>query len=302
MNQIGTDLRGTLERLGLSDKLMAALEAQAPPREMPRTCPALRDDEEGCVDGSHPIRGTRNDYRRCRLLRYRSERKRLESQLALCGYPASMDEVATPIARSLWLGIDPTRSVAGLREELAKVAAFVRKGWNRPGHLALIGDTGTVKSHVLLSCYFGALWEGLSGTWITMAEIRQLAKDLESHTERTVHDAEYRLITWQRSKLLVIDDIGDRLTDQRARDGGSTRAAAVLLDLLNGHTGRRLFASNLDADKLRDHPDVGARQVSRLFSDHRAIVDKVEAVEPCTVISLYGEDQRQHQLRMRRSA
>lgn len=300
MSEVAGVMCRMLESLGFSEGLAQRLAAERDAGKIapPRTCPVLRDDEEGCVDGAHPIAGKRNSFRRCRLLAYRAERRRLSAQLALCGYPEHADEAELPIAAELWRGIDQGRAVKNLREELRRIAEYRRQGWDKAGHLALVGSMGVVKSHVLLSLYFDALWAGVSGWWLTMADLRQLAKELDSHNERIAHDAEYRLSGWQKRQLLVIDDIGDRLTDQRSRDGGSTKAAAVLLDLLNAHSGKRMFASNLNSDQLADHPDVGARTVSRLFGDHRVeLADKSTDVRKCLIVALYGDDQRQHLLR-----
>lgn len=290
------NIRTRIDDLGLSPEFMAAIEAQAPPpAETPaRRCPALREDEELCEGGAHPLRGVSKTSRECPLKRYRSERRRLAGQLAHCGYGEREDELEKPIGPALWKSIQPSRQdgvakASDLRAALLAAKAYRDRGWNAPGHLALVGDTGTVKSHLLFSMYFAALWDGVKALYLTTADLRTVAKDLESHTQRTSDDATARIATWCRYSVLVFDDIGDRLTDQRSRDGGSTKAAAVLLDVLNGHAGKHMLASNFDVDALREHPDVGHRQASRLFADHKSVA--------CTLITLFGEDQRQHALR-----
>ncbi len=289
-----------LENLGFSEGLALQLAANEANGQIgpPRNCPAILEDEEGCIRGSHPIRGQKNRVRDCRLNLYRSERKRLAAQLSLCGYPEHEDEIQVPIGPALWSSIDPKRKVQNLREELKRASEYKRRGWQSAGHLALIGDTGTVKSHIIFALYFSALWDGISGWYLTMGDLRQASKELDSHSERVAHDAEYRVRGWRKRKLLVFDDLGDRLTDQRmSREPGSTKAAALLLDILNGHSGKRMFAANLDSDALAEHPDVGARAVSRLFGDHRVeCKDKKVDIQACVILSLYGEDQRQYLL------
>ncbi len=289
-----------LENLGFSEGLALQLAADEAKGQLgpSHNCPAILEDEEGCVRGSHPIRGQRNKWRDCRLNLYRAERKRLAAQLALCGYPEHEDEIQAPIGPALWASIDPKRKVANLRDEMKRASEYKRRGWQSAGHLALIGSTGVVKSHLIFALYFSALWDGVVGLYLTMSDLRQASKELDSHNERVSHDAEYRIKGWQKRKLLVFDDLGDRLTDQRmSREPGSTKAAALLLDVLNGHSGKRMFAANLDSDGLAEHPDIGARAVSRLFGDHRVETkDKRVDMQPCMILSLYGDDQRQYLL------
>lgn len=276
------------------------------------TCPVLTDVSLRCDGSTHmaaPDIRPRPPVVPCPLRRYRTERQRLAAALALCGYAEDRDAEKAPIGVTLFRLIDQNREVDGLRAALkaAKgmpprtrieldpsqrdpmgiVLAVEVDNWR--GHFALTGTVGTAKTHILLAMYFSRLWEGQSAWWIPANDLRQVAKDRNSVREQEQEAADLQLRTWQARKLLIIDDLGDRLSDPRARDPGSTQVSALLTDLLNGTSAQVWWSSNLDADKLREHADVGPRAVSRLFADHRGVA--------CKVVSIGGQDQRQHAMR-----
>ncbi len=283
----------------------------AGPGALAATCPALRADEAECSGGVHILRdGTewaapfrdaktgedvrisfdkRPASRRCPMRFYHDERKRLSAQLAACGIPAERDMSAGDISSVLLRAIDQHRNVIGLKPALRSTKEVLLAGWPGSGHVAIVGTVGTAKTHLLLALYFAALQAGVSSWWLTSDDLRRVAKDRDSFDDETQDRAATALRGWQQRRLLVIDDIGDRLSEQRARDPGSSRVSALLLDLMNGATARLIWSSNLDEPKLAVHPDIGPRATSRLFADHKETA--------CRVLTLGGEDQRQHAMR-----
>jgi DNA replication protein DnaC len=92
----------------------------------------------------------------------------------------------------------------------------------------------------------------------------------------------------KRYKILFLSDLAAQKAD-KSTEPGTSPLANLLLSLLSSFSGRVVFDSNLDSDKLRAHPDMGARIVSRLFADRGGAA--------CEVLTLSGADQRQHLLR-----
>lgn len=303
MSEEGQDLEAILGRM------MARVQVTSDSPESP--CPALRPDEEECRGGRHTLKAdvewqaTFRDAnegremrvrfagapasRMCPMRFYHDERRRLSAQLSACGIPASQDMSAGGISQALLRGIDQHRAVIGLRDALQATKQIRDAGWPSCGHFAIIGTVGTAKTHLLLALYFSALEAGISSWWLTSGDLRQVAKDQASYDDADQDKARTRLSSWQHRKLLVIDDLGDRLSDQRSQDPGTSQVSALLLDLLNGTTARIFWSSNLAEAGLRKHPDIGPRAVSRLFADHSGTA--------CRVVALGGEDQRLHGLR-----
>jgi len=293
------------------EKILGKVEDAGGALDDTPSCPALRPDEIECSGGVHVLRpGTewsgpfrdaktgeiiklsfdkRPASRRCPMRFYHDERKRLAAQLGACGIPASRDMSMGGISTTLLRSIDQHRNVVGLKPALRATKDVLTDGWPGTGHVAIVGTVGTAKTHLLLALYFAALEAGTSSWWLTSDDLRRVAKDRDSFDSETQDRAETALRGWQQRKLLVIDDIGDRLSDPRAHDPGSSRVSALLLDLLNGSGVRLLWSSNLDEPKLAAHPDVGPRATSRLFADHKE--------KACRILNLGGEDQRQHAMR-----
>ena len=63
--------------------------------DAPETCPAVKLGER-CRHGWHELAV---GVKPCPMERYRSERKRLAQELALCGYGAERDEMKDPIGQ-----------------------------------------------------------------------------------------------------------------------------------------------------------------------------------------------------------
>lgn len=281
------------------------------PSDQP-TCPALRPDEVVCASGMHSLRldaewsGKAVDGRTgetcgfvatgyktarlCRLAGYHRERKRLSAQLVLCGYASGRDALRYPIGPTLLDLIDEKRPdeatgkpYAGLLKVKPTIRAILKTPWTDGGHVLILGSMGVVKSHALLSLYFSALWDGVPALWLCSGDLRDVAKDLSSFDEDKAREAQATIDAWKRRPLLFLDDLADQLSDLRASGGGTTKAAAVLCDLLNGSAQRRFISSNLQAgpassgektkdgatipDGLRQHPDIGPRATDRLFAD-----------------------------------
>lgn len=287
----GGALRAELERV-------AALYASGPVQPAP-ACPALAPDEESCECDTHYLRGDRS-ARVCPLTWYKAARVRLSGELALCGYTPDKDALSRPIATELRAGLELREEVAGLAGLMDLVDAGLSRGFRGQfGHIALIGTPGTAKTHALLTLYFAALWEGIPARWVESAHLARLAKLRESPRWEESDQAQTELRTLRAAKILFIDDLGDRVTDPHAKTAGSSKYAALLLDLLNKYPGRVCWSSNLgidgkDGQQLADHPDVGPRLLSRLLADHSGV--------PVLGASLDGLDQRRHVLRKQRRA
>lgn len=248
-------------------------------------CPVLGSDEDSCDGKTHTI-VARRAVRPCRLRGYREERQRLQAALRQCGY----HDDSKPVASTLLKAIDTDRGgVRGLSAAVMEVRKFCAPGpIPAGGHLAMTGDIGTAKTHLLLALYFAFQYRGVSAWWIGSSEIRDVARWMHSFAEEDQDQARIRLDGWRKRQYLFIDDLGDRVSPG-AKGPGSTNTAALMLDLLNGSESRLFFTSNLDDEELSKHPDYGPRVVSRLFADHKG--------HACTVLPISGADQRLHRLR-----
>lgn len=253
--------------------------ALTPPSSGPR-CALLRAEETDCRGGWHELAdGT---TRRCPIMACTTERRRLAGLLQGCGIPRSFDETQEDISQALLRRIDGKRNVQGL-PHLLKVT---REAMADPAgaNTALVGSCGTAKTQALLAIYFAALRQGVKAQWRSALDLRELALRITSFdgTERRRGHETRR--AWAAAELLVLDDLGDRRSDPRAPYSG------LLADVLAGGAAVA-WSSNLDEAGLRAHDDIKDRAVSRLFGDRG---DK-----PCRIVSLIGEDQRQHALRTR---
>ena len=254
-------------------------------------CPRANLGEE-CEADHHWNASTRSG-RRCPLARYRSERARLTNELALCGYGPKQTELIGP-----WLfeRVNPARDaatlgaagVANLRQVLARWKAIRLASADGPQHVSLIGNTGTAKTMLSLSLYFAWLHDGASCHWIEQGELIKQAKNLHSGLAGFPEVAESWLATVRRYKVLFLSDLGSQRAD-KSQEGGSSVLANLLLSLLNSFSGRLVWDSNLDADKMRPHPDIRPRVYSRLCADRNGA--------PVDLLVLDGADQRQHLLR-----
>jgi hypothetical protein len=236
-----------------------------------KPCPALASDEGDCDGLSHSVPGAFRMGRRCRLATYKAERRRLTAQLALCGYDPSWDCIADPVPGTLRNLLAADRHVDGLPDLLRALDALMRRGPAAAGHVHLEGTVGTAKTHALLVLYFLVLWGGRKAAWLTSSDLRTTAADLRSFDEERAAAAGSRLMCWQRCQVLVLDDLGDQLSEVRARSPGSTPMSALLQDLLNGTRARIFWSSNLSDQELSQHPDFGLRVVDRLTSDHLGV-------------------------------
>ncbi len=285
LEQVGGDTRALMADL-------ARITASLPDPSPVRPCPALQPDEESCECDAHQLRGQRAS-RVCPLTWYKSARHELAGPLALCGYGPELDCLTWPVAELLRRKLELRPEVTGLGAMLDLVDQALARGFRgQAGHLALIGTPGTAKTHALLTIYFAALWEGVPARWVESAQLARLAMARESRREDE-HDAATSELRYLRAtKLLVLDDLGDRITDPYAKVPGSTKYAALLIDLLNKFTGRVIWSSNLNDQQLGEHPDIGPRLLSRLLADHQQV--------PVLGAHLEGLDQRRHHLRKRR--
>jgi hypothetical protein len=227
------------------------------------------------------------------LARYRSERARLTNELALCGYgPKDTDEIGA----ALFKKVNPKRDaeslgpggVANLRKVLLAWADIRKAGASGPQHVSLIGGTGTAKTMLSMSLYFAWLHDGASCHWIEQGELIRQAKNLHSGLAGVPEVAESWIATVRRYKVLFLSDLGSQRAD-KSHEGGSSVLANLLVSLLNSFSGRLVWDCNLDADKMRAHPDIGPRIYSRLCADRNGA--------PMDLLVLDGADQRQHLLR-----
>lgn len=261
-----------------------------------RKCPALLDDECECVGGHHSLTNLVGLVsRQCGLIRYRAELQARAELLSACLNGAA---VSDPVGDQLRKAIDEDRPVAKLGAMLALLDAVRQRGFRgQAGHIGLTGSIGTAKTHALLCLHFSALWQGVNSRWVTTGQLADLALRKESYdrADRTAYVSE--LVQLQRAAILCLDDLGDRISDPRAKEPGSTTQAGVLLDLLNGFSGRIFLTSNLPSQGRKDepqdqghaqtmasHPDLGPRVVSRLRADHKGV--------SALGIGLLGRDQR----------
>ena len=260
--------------------------------DSPETCPAIKPGER-CRNGWHELA---SGVKTCPMERYRSERKRLAQELALCGYGPERDEMSDDIGRVLFKSIDPRRDAATLgaagvkelRSVLLRVGELKQEGAAGQCNIALIGSTGTAKTMLNFALYFAWLRLGMSCHWLEQGELIRQAKNLASGIEGLPESAQSWLASIRRYKILFLSDLAAQKADKSSEPGISP-LANLLQALLNRYSGRLAWDSNLDADMLRRHPDVGPRIVSRLMADRGG--------SPCEVLTLWGADQRQHLMR-----
>lgn len=249
------------------------------------TCPALLADEVECRAESHLIRSGWS--RPCSLIQYRAQLRELRPLVEVClaGRP-----LADPVGDALRDSLSEQRPVEGLALLIATLDKVRARGFRGVhGHVGFAGTRGTAKTHALLCLHFSALWRGVSSTWVTTQRLVEIARGRSSFDAFENGKAEGKLRDLRRSSVLCFDDLGDRVSDHRAESPGVTTVAGVLLDVLNGYTGRVFLSSNLNSAELAGHPDIGPRVVSRLLADHRGV--------PAMGVRLAGRDQRRHAAR-----
>lgn len=294
--------RAAAESAALVADLKRLAERFADAEEDAPGCPALGPDEESCECDSHYVRGGLG-VRVCPLTWYKSARQSLAGELALCGYGRELDPLRTPVAGELRKRLELRPEVTGLQGLLELVDVAMERGFRgQAGHLALIGTPGSAKTHALLTLYFAALQEGIAARWVESAHLARLAQLRDSKRDEEADHAASELRNLRAAKLLFLDDLGDRITDPYCKTPGSSKYAALLLDLLNKYTGRVFWSSNLGADgkkgpQLADHPDIGPRLLSRLLADHRT---PGGTLVPVLGAALEGLDQRRQALRSAR--
>ena len=256
------------------------------------TCPAVKPGER-CRNGWHELD---SGVRPCPMERYRSERKRLAQELALCGYGEARDEMVEDIGTVLFRSVDPKRDAATLGGEgvkelrgvLRRVGELKQEGAAGRCNVALIGSTGTAKTMLNFALYFAWLRLGMSCHWLEQGELIRQAKNLASGIDGLPESAQSWLASIKRYKILFLSDLAAQKAD-KSTEPGTSPLANLLLSLLSSFSGRVVFDSNLNDLDLRKHPDIGVRIVSRLFADRGG--------SPCEVLTLWGADQRQHLLR-----
>ena len=200
------------------------------------------------------------------------------------------------IAEDLYKAIDPARDadtlgkegVKDLRATKLRLAVLRREYRTGTRHIAIFGSTGTAKTMMSFHLYFAWLYRGMSCHWIEQEELVRQAKNMHSGIEGLPESAQSWLASIKRYKILFLSDIASQKYD-KTTGAGESPLANLLLSLLNDFSGRIVWDCNLDADLLREHPDVGPRIVSRLFADRGG--------SPCEVLTLWGADQRQHLMR-----
>lgn len=237
------------------------------PDASPQRCPKLRPGEVSCDGEWHEVGERKKTSGRCPLRLYRSERVRLAEALALCGYSRARDAMAFPVADALEQSIDLSRPLAGLADIPPALTELRRAGWGQGPHAVFYGTPGTVKTHAALVAYFDALWAGCDALWVLPQDLADVGHDLAAFDELTKMRARSRLEGWKRRPLLIIDDLGNYQSRETATAPGSTRAAAVLGELLDNSSRQRIVTSNLDAARMSAHPDIGPRAADRLFAD-----------------------------------
>ena len=260
--------------------------------DAPETCPAVKPGER-CRNGWHELV---SGVSPCPMERYRSERKRMRNKLELCKYGPERDEMAEPVAEALYKAIDPDRDadtlgkegVENLRATKARLAVLRREYRTGARHIAIFGGTGTAKTMMSFHLYFAWLYRGMSCHWIEQEELIRQAKNMHSGIEGLPESAESWRESVKRYKILFLSDLASQKAD-KSLGAGESPLANLLLSLLNDFAGRIVWDCNLDADTLRQHPDIGPRIVSRLMADHGGA--------PCEILKLSGADQRQHLLR-----
>lgn len=260
--------------------------------DSPETCPAVKPGER-CRNGWHELA---SGVKLCPMERYRSERKRLAQELALCGYSEARDEIRDDIGTVLFRSVDPKRDAATLGAEgvkelrgvLRRVGELKQEGAAGRCNVALLGSTGTAKTMLNFALYFAWLRRGLSCHWLEQGELIRQAKNLASGIEGLPESAQSWLASIKRYKILFLSDLAAQKAD-KSTEAGTSPLANLLLTLLSSFSGRVVFDSNLNDLDLRKHPDIGVRIVSRLFADRGG--------SPCEVMTLWGADQRQHLLR-----
>ena len=271
------------------DALLSRVQLQP---DKPETCPMAKPGER-CRHGWHELE---SGVKPCPLERYRSERKRLSQELALCGYGEARDEMSEDIGTVLFRSVDPKRDAATLGAEgvkelrgvLRRVGEIKQEGATGRCNVALIGSTGTAKTMLNFALYFAWLRRGLSCHWLEQGELIRQAKNLASGIEGLPESAQSWLASIKRYKILFLSDLAAQKAD-KSTEPGTSPLANLLLTLLSSFSGRVVFDSNLNDLDLRKHPDIGVRIVSRLFADRGG--------SPCEVLTLWGADQRQHLLR-----
>ena len=107
------DFDALLSRVQLHDFDALLSRVQLQP-DKPETCPMAKPGER-CRHGWHELE---SGVKPCPLERYRSERKRLSQELALCGYGLERDEMRDPVGPALFKSVDPKRT----RPRLARKA------------------------------------------------------------------------------------------------------------------------------------------------------------------------------------
>jgi DNA replication protein DnaC len=139
----------------------------------------------------------------------------------------------------------------------------------------LFGPTGLGKTRLMLASHFALLRRGVNSRYVTSPELRSLFRRKESFDEDAAKEANDALLALQGAAVIHADDLGDIEGDERKKGG----FAEGLKDLLRLARGTWVFSTNCGYAELKSHPDIGAKNLSRM-------------VEGATLVPMEGKDFR----------
>lgn len=244
-----------------------------------RSCWALpADGSMVCAGGmhSHATLIAKSRSWPCRARRVRQEHKHLAKLLLECGVPLDHDGPVSPLLAASYQHDRPYRvecwdeaREVPLKEVIPMILGVARQLTVRNGYFH--GPTGTGKSHLHALLFFIALESGLDAVWIDDTDMRRLVMLLRSldPVVRSIAQLEWNALL--KKSVIFYSDIG--LETDPARDQISKPLlAAWMWSLLEGAVGTMWATGNLPPIpkekapmSLSEHPDVGARVVSRLI-------------------------------------
>jgi hypothetical protein len=262
-------------------QLLARLKPKPLVEVAPAACSELSGAEVECVGGMH-YTGPRTVSRSCpeaqrAAVRSRipAEATRLAGLLKKAGYERMGPTDQRDIGRVLRHCLQPRPEVEGLSTMLRMLDVCASKPLER--NVMLQGALGLGKTTAQLCLYFSQLQLGVSSRFLTSSDLRAVAVRRASADQETADEAERQLQLWQRARVLVWSDIGDK--DEHDRNFRPT-----VQDLLENFGGVLLGSTNLGQEELAAHPNIGPRAADRMFADHNTM--------PAICIELKGPSQR----------
>lgn len=139
----------------------------------------------------------------------------------------------------------------------------------------LAGPTGIGKTRLLVASHLELVGAGVRSVYVTSAMLRTFFRKAISFDAGTCAEAEKALERITSAEACHVDDLGDVAGDARA-PGMFAEGLKALLDSARAPWA---VSTNCSSSELSMHPDVGAKNLSRL-------------VEGATVVRMSGEDQR----------